>query len=536
MGANHIVKPLTAITAALLLLMVAMVVACAPQAQPEPRSDVSREDTLVLAGGQPNTLDPALSRTSRSHLYIAQIFSGLVRLDEGLRVVPDLAERWEVLDGGTRYIFHLRPDARFHDGRPVTARDVAFSLERAADPDTGSRTASTYLGDIVGVNAKLAGEARTISGLRVLDDLTVEIAIDGPKAYFLAKMTYSTASVVDIDNVASGPDWYRTPNGTGPFKLTIWEQDARLVLESNADFYRRSPQVGHVEFLFLAGVPIQLYERGQIDAAFVGGGSLERVLDPQSPLNAELHIYPELTIFYTGFNVTKPPFDDALVRRAFAMALDVDTLVADVRGGYEQRADGLLPPGIPGHTRGSPAIRYDPQEARRLLARSGYGGPQGLPPIVYTTSSQGGLDDTTAAIVDMWRRNLDVEVTVRQIPTTQYYERLDDEVDNLYEQGWIADYPDPENILDVLFHTGAANNVGSYSNPAVDAILESARTEQDVTRRLALYRQVNEMLLEDAAAIPLWYDRTYVLVKPYVTGFAITPQGLPTLELVRLER
>jgi ABC-type oligopeptide transport system substrate-binding subunit len=165
-----------------------------------------------------------------------------------------------------------------------------------------------------------------------------------------------------------------------------------------------------------------------------------------------------------------------------------------------------------------------------------YGGPQGLPPIVYTTSGQGGLGDTTAAIVDMWRRNLEVEVTVHQIPSRQYYERLDDEVDNIYEQGWIADYPDPENVLDVLFHTGTANNVGSYSNPAIDAVLESARTEQDVTHRLALYRKANEMLLEDAAAIPLWYDRTYVLVKPYVSGYSITAQGLPALEQVRLER
>ncbi len=524
------------ITASLLLLLIMVVVACVPQVQPEPPLVMSRENTLVLPASQPDTLDPAISHTSRSHQYVAHIFSGLVRLDENLRVVPDLAERWEVLDGGTRYIFNLRPDARFHNGRQVIARDVVFSLERAADPDTGSPTASTYLGDIVGVNAKLAGEARSISGLRILNDSTVEITIDGPKAYFLAKLTYSTAAVVDAENVAAGPDWYRRPNGTGPFKLMQWEQDKRLVLESNADFYRGAPQIRRVEFLFLAGVPVQLYEQGEIDIAFVGGESLERLLGPQSPLNSELNIYPELSIFYTGFNVTKPPFDDALVRRAFAMALDVDRLVADVRGGYEQRADGLLPPGIPGYMRGSPTIRYDPQEARRLLALSGYSGPQGLPPIVYTTSGQGGVDDTTAAIVDMWRQNLDVEVTVRQIPSTQYYERLEEEIDNLYEQGWIADYPDPENILDVLFHTGATNNAGSYSNPAIDAILESARTEQEVTRRLGLYRQVNEMLLEDAAAVPLWYDRTYVLVKPYVTGYSITPQGLPTLEQVRLER
>ena len=497
---------------------------------------VPRDESLVLADAEPITLDPATSQEAHSHQYVAQVFSGLVRLDENLRVAPDLAERWDVLDGGTRYVFHLRPGVRFHDGRRVTAQDVVFSLERATDQATGSTTAATYLRDIIGVREKLAGEAQRISGLRALDDATVEVLIDGPKAYFLAKLTYSVASVVDRENVTAGPDWYRRPNGTGPFKLKAWEEDQYLILERNGDFYREPPQVSYVVFRFLAGVPIRLYEQGEIDVAYVGTGSLERVLDPQSPLSQEINVYPELTIIYAGFDTARPPFDDPLVRRAFAMALDVDKLVEVVRQGYVQRASGFLPPGMPGYTPDAPGIPYDPPEARRLLEQSNYGGAGNLPPIVYTTSGQGGVGATLSAMVEMWRVNLGVEVSVHQIPSDVYFYRLDEEVDNLFDYGWIADYPDPENILDVLFHTGMANNVGSYSNPQVDAILEAARTEQDLDRRLALYRRAQETLLEDAAAIPLWYDSTYVLVKPYVKDYAITPQGLPTLERVRLER
>ncbi|MFC1935837.1 ABC transporter substrate-binding protein [Chloroflexota bacterium] len=496
---------------------------------------VPREGSLVLADAEPITLDPATSQEASSHQYVVQIFSGLVRLDDNLRVAPDLAERWDILDDGTRYVFHLRKEAKFHNGRRVTAQDVVFSLERATDPKTESRTAASYLGDIVGVKEKLAGEVQRISGIRAIDDATVEILIDGPKAYFLAKLTYSVASVVDRGNVTAGPDWYRRPNGTGPFRLKAWEKDQHLILESNRDFYRGAPQAKYVVFRFLAGVPIRMYEQGDIDVAYVGAGSLERVLDPQSPLNRELRVYPELTIFYTGFNTAKPPFDDALVRRAFAIALDVDKLVDVVHQGYVERANGFLPPGIPGYVPDSPGIHYDPAEARRLLAQSGYGGADDLPPIIYITSGQGVVGATLSAMVEMWRANLGVEVSVRQIPTEVYYYHLDEEVDNLFDYGWIADYPDPENILDVLFHTGTTNNTGAYSNPQVDAVLEAARTEQNVEQRLALYRQSQEMLLDDAAAIPLWHGTTYVLVKPYVSGYAITPQGLPTLEQVRLE-
>ena len=507
-----------------------------PTEVPFSLSDLPREATLMLSDGNPTTLDPALTMDSRSHRYVAHIFSGLVKLDADLRVVPDLAESWEVLDGGTRYVFQLRPEAAFHSGKLVTTQDVKDSLERATDPETGSETAQTYLGDILGVTRKLTGREQEISGVRVVDEQTIEILIDAPKPYVLAKLTYPVASVVDMDNVADGPEWFRSPNGTGPFKLKAWEDEQFLVLERNQDYYLGAPGVEFVAVRFLAGVPIRLYETDEIDAAAVGVSSLQRVLDPQEPLNQELQVFPELTIFFAGFNVSEPPFDDQSVRRAFALALDRERLVQVVLEDSVQSANGFLPPGIPGYIADFPGIPYDPEEARLLLANSEYGGPEGLPPIVYTTSGQGSADAVMEAIVDMWRTNLGVEVTVRQIESESYFDRIADEADNLFDYGWIADYPDPENILDILFHSQGANNTGKYTNDLVDTLLEGARVERVVRRRLDTYRQVQQLLLTDAAAIPLWYDRNYVLVKPYVKGYTITPQGIATLAEVRLER
>ena len=507
-----------------------------PTEVPFSLSDLPREATLMLSDVNPTTLDPALTMDSRSHRYVAHIFSGLVKLDADLRIVPDLAESWDVLDGGTRYVFHLRPEAAFHSGKVVTAQDVKDSLERATDPLTGSETAQTYLGDILGATRKLAGRAPEITGVRVVDEQTLEIVIDAPKPYVLAKLTYPVAAVVDMDNVAEGPEWFRSPNGTGPFKLKAWEDEQFLVLERNRDYYLGAPSVEFVAFRFLASVPIRLYETDEIDAAAVGISSLQRVLDPQDPLSRELQVFQELTIFLTGFNVSEPPFDDRLVRRAFALALDRERLVRVVLEDSVQRANGFLPPGMPGYIADFPGIPYDPEEARQLLASSEYGGPEELPPVVYTTSGQGSADAVIEAMVDMWRTNLGVEVTVRQIESESYFDRIADEVDNLFDYGWIADYPDPENVLDILFHSQGANNTGKYTNDLVDTLLEEARVERVVRRRLDTYRQVQQLLLTDAAAIPLWYDRNYVLVKPYVKGYALNPQGIPTLAEVRLER
>lgn len=176
---------------------------------PEPEAEVTptEESTLNLFGIDPLTLDPAVSGEMTSHQYIVQLFSGLVRLDDNLEPVPDIAQRWQVSDDGRTYTFYLRNDVRFHCGREVKAEDFKYSWERACDPDTCSLTAATYPGDIVGVREVLVGKTTEISGVRVIDDYTLEVTIDAPKSYFLSKLTYPTAFVVDRANVESGGGW-----------------------------------------------------------------------------------------------------------------------------------------------------------------------------------------------------------------------------------------------------------------------------------------------------------------------------------------
>lgn len=491
---------------------------------------------LNLYGIDPITLDPAVSGDALSHEYILQMFGGLVKLDESLVPVPDIAKKWEVNADGKTYTFYLRKDVEFHDGRQVTAEDFKYSWERAADPATGSLTAATYLGDIVGVAEVLAGQAEEISGVRVIDAYTLEVTIDAPKSYFLSKMTYPTAFVVDRANVAKGGEWWHEPNGTGPFKLREWQKNESLVLERNPNYYGEKAKVGSVDFQLWGGVPMNLYETNEIDVAGVSLIYIDKVTDKAGHFYQDLKVVSELSFSYIGFDTTRPPFDDANLRRAFTQAIDKDKLVSLVFRDMVGRADGILPPGMPGFNENLSGLGFDVNKARELIAASGYGSVENLPPITITTSGWGGLiSGSLEAIIQEWRQNLGVEVTVRQLEPQRFLYHLKEEKDEMFYMGWIADYPHPQNFLDILFRSGADNNAGEYSNPAVDALLDRANVELDSELSLSLYQQAEQLLVADAASIPLWFGENYLLVKPYVSGYDLTPMGYAVLSKVSVK-
>lgn len=495
-----------------------------------------REATLNLYGIDPITLDPAVSGEMLSHEYIQQVFGGLVRLDDNLEPAPNIAQKWEVSDDGRAYTFYLRQDVKFHDGREVTVEDFKYSLERACDPATGSLTAPTYLGDIVGVKEVITGQAEEISGVRVIDDYTLQITIDAPKSYFLAKLTYPVAFVVDRNEVESGGEWWRQPNGTGPFQLKEWQKENLLVMEKNEHYYGEKAKVGSVVFQLWGGVPMNMYETGEIDVTDVNINYVDKVTDKVGPFYRELEIVPELSFSYIGFNHTKPPFDDVNLRRAFSQAIDKDKLVALVFKDMMQRADGILPPGIPGFNEDLSGLDFNVSKAKELIADSKYGSVEGLPPITITTMGWGGLvSQGLEAIIHEWRKNLGVEVKVRQLEPQRFLYYIRQEKDEMYFLGWVADYPHPQDFLELLFRTGEENNAGEYSNAEVDALLERAGRELDYDLSLALYQEVEEKLVEDAACIPLWFPRNYILVKPYVSGYDLTPMGFAMLNKVSVK-
>ena len=496
---------------------------------------VDRQNALFLVGGQPRTLDPATIRTSAGG-PVGAIFSGLVTLDADLQVRPELAADWEVSEDGTVYTFHLRPDAVFHDGRPVSADDVIYSWERAADPDTGSGTAQTYLSDIVGVKEMLEGRADHITGLRSIDDHTLEVRIDAPKIYFLSKLTYPVAFVVDGDNV-SQPDWEHMPNGTGPFILQEWEDDEILLLARNERYYQEPPAIGHVVYLMGAGIPLTMYEKDEIDLVGTGGSTLERVQDPNNPMFPDLRIGVDLCTSYIGFNNQKPPFDDPLVRLAFSYALDQQRLIDGLYKGNALPAIGPLPPGMPGYTGDLDAPGYDPDKARALLAQAGYPDPSAFPTVKFTTSGYGAVGGLVTAVITMWQEELGVTIEPVLLDPFNYLDELyDGNAGNIFSHGWCADYPDPENFLDILFKSDSNQNLEGYRNVAVDDLLLRARTESDVAERMALYAQIEQMIVADAPAVFLTHSFSAVLVKPRLQNYVLTPMGVAQWHRVSLDQ
>jgi oligopeptide transport system substrate-binding protein len=489
---------------------------------------VNRNQALFLEGSEstnPHDYDPATTHGSGDKL----VFSGLVSLDPRLNLTPELAENWDVSPDGTVYTFHLRTNAKFHDGRPVTAQDVIYSWERAALPATASDTVLTYLGDIVGVADVNAGKADHISGLKALDDHTLQVTIDAPKVYFLYKLTMPVAFVLDQKNVESGSEWYRTPNGTGPYKLTRWDSFKLMIYQANPDFYLGEPSIPQIVVEIYTGVGIRLYETGDIDITDVSSSDVQTVLDPTNPLHADLHTDVSLCTNYVTFDVTQPPFDDVKVRQAFTMAFDRQKFIDVVNNGVGVLAKGLYPPALPGYNLDLQGLPYDPARARQLLAESKYGGPQGLPPIIYTSAGIGeNTSPDVSAMAQMWEQNLGVKITIENLDPNNYYDLLyAGQHGQLFSGGWCADYPDPQNFADVLFHTGAQQNTGHYSNPQVDALLDQASVEKDVSQRIQLYQQAEQILVQDAAALFTMHDVSYVLVKPYVKGYVLTPITIP---------
>ena len=496
---------------------------------------VSHDRAFIMPLGEPEIMDPALVREVTSHFFVSNVFSGLVRFNENLSVVPDLAEGWEVDETGTVYTFTLREGITFHDGHPITADDFKYSIERAADPELHSDTVSLYLGDIVGMHEKLEGEADEVSGVEVVDSRTLRITTDLPSITFLAKLTYPVSAVVDRRAVEElGEQWWMSEdiNGSGPYRLERWEPGYVVVLRRYDDYHTPA----NLEYLvsprrLLPGAsPVDMYLGEAWDAVYVGLRSLDFVREhPQ--LGQQLHEFDQLTSYFVEMDGTRPPFDDPKVRRAFAMSLDRERLIEETLDGNATFANGLLPPRLPGFNESLRGIPYDPEMARQLLAESQYA--EDLPEIIFTAADYGsGPSSLVQFMVDSWNENLGVEVRIDLVDPDAYFYDLENVGEHLYTSAWVADYPDPENFLDLLLHSEAHD--ARYINKEFDLLVEEARTKGGTEARLALYREAEQLLMDDAGIIPLYHVQDFVLVRPHVTGFRMLPVGQPDLSGIKL--
>jgi ABC-type transport system substrate-binding protein len=520
-----------------------------PAETPEGQLDTSAPppstgQVLNVPGGDPPTLDPHLSGDATSAEYIVELFSGLVTFDQELNIVPDLAESWELSNNDTVYTFSLRQNAHFHNGKPVRAQDFKWSLERACAPATRSTTADTYLGDIVGCQDKLRGRADEVAGVEVIDDYTLQITIDGPRAYFLSKLTYPTAFVLDQENVErGGRTWTDQPNGTGPFKLAEFRFGELIVLERNEDYYRDpKPQLERINFFLAGGSRMVMYEQGQLDMTAVGLNDIERVTDPTNPLNQELRIVESMGIFYIGLNVNQPPFDDVKVRQAFNYALDRERIIDVVYKKTVPVAWGIVPPTMPNYE--NPDLKplsFDLEKAQQLIAESKYGDASEFPDLTFHVLGAGGATGRLIeATVASYEETLGVQIEVQQTDWATFLSDLDrpDNPNQMWggEAGWIADYPDPHDFLDILFRCNSLQNHTRYCSPDVDELLDQAALEEDPAQREALYRQVEQTVIDDAPWVPLFFGVDYWLVKPYVKNVYLPPLVKPRFQYYTMDR
>ncbi len=493
---------------------------------------------LRLASGDPITLDPAQATDAASAEYIVEVFSGLMTIDRDLNVVPDMAESVDVSQDGKVYTFRLRDNVTFHNGRRVTASDVKFSIERASSRELQSAVGLAYLGDIVGAREHFFGTAKDVKGVEVVDERTVRFTLDAPKPYFLAKLTYPTAFVVDKEQVESNPrNWTRKPNGTGPYKVREWRVNERLILDANDRFYMGAPKVKEVLYALAGGSVLTRFENKEIDIAGVSVQDIDRARDPNSDLGKLYKTFPEFSISYIAFNVQTPPFDDVNVRRAFALAIDRKRVAEVTFNNMLTPATGVLPPQLPGFTATDKTYQFNPDAAREALAKSKYGSADKLPPVAITevgAGAEGRVD--TQAFLEQWRTILGVRVEIRQSDPAAF---LSDQAAGrlqMFNSGWIMDYPDPEDVLDLKFHGDSQLNDLKYKNPAVDELLDKARVERDPQRRIALYQDAEKQIVEDAVWIPLYFANAHVVINSAVKGWFEPPMVIPRLRFIEVTR
>jgi ABC-type oligopeptide transport system substrate-binding subunit len=281
--------------------------------------------------------------------------------------------------------------------------------------------------------------------------------------------------------------------------------------------------------------PLKYYEEGEIDIAdWFSKDEANKVLDDSYPLYNDVKSAPSMCTSLLQMNNTIPPMDDPNVRKAFALAIDRQRLIEQFGGRNYQLAESILPPAMPGFSADLKADSFDAMTAKEALKASLYGTK--LPKIVLNESGYANQpSDYAKAIVAMWQKNLGVNVEIEYLDPSEYSKAARQQHGQMVLYGWCADYPDPQNFLDILYHTGSDYNVSGYTNPDVDMLLEQARVDSDPAKRLELYQQVEKMLLGDYAAVPLDTDINTIMVKPKVKGVILSPSYSRYLDLVWLE-
>ncbi len=515
---------------------------------------VSKKDKKIFHYNEHSgisSLDPAFAKAQATMWPAHQLFNTLVEVDDSLRIVPSLAKSWDISEDRLSYIFHLRDDVFFHDdeafengkGRRLTAHDIVYSLGRIIDRNTASPGAWIFNGKVDPGDPFIA-----------IDDTTFRLKLISPYNPILGILSMQYCSIVAKEAVEKyGNNFRRHPVGTGPFRFVAWEEGQALVLAKN-DHYFEFDSLGN-RLPYLDGIKISFYDSKATEFLMFRQGKLDFINDIDASFKDEiltkkgtlredwenkvrLSVHPYLNVEYLGILVDtnnvlvkNSPVAMKKVRQAINYGFDRRKMILYLRNSLGTPAEsGFVPKGLPSFNEQSvKGYHYDPAKSRQLLAEAGFPNGKGLPVIKLLTIA---LYSDMGDFIAKQLGDIGIPVQVETVQKALLLDMTSNSRALFFRGSWIADYPDAENYLSVFYSRNPAPpNYTRYNNPKFDALFEKALVEENDSARYKLYQQADQLVLEDAPVVPLWYDKAIHLVNPDVKGF--DPNALNLLELRR---
>ncbi len=472
-------------------------------------------------------LDPATVTDNNTSIILSMVYSGLVKSNSNLLIMPDQAT-WNISPDNKVYTFYLQPGIRFADGTPITAQTYVYSLTRALLPNVQSTTASFYEQNILGANDVARGKTKTLVGVKALNPLTLQITLTRSTPYFLQVLTNPVFFPVNkqlIDQYGEGK-WtdYVVGNGigSGPFMIKSWQHSVKMVLVPNPYYYGAWTKLTQVNMIFVndQGTAFTTYRAGQYDFAW-NLTATDQVPAQNLPGFTRM---PQLETDVLFFNVSTPPFDNAIIRQAFAYAIDKQSLAHNVFNDSVIPAPTIIPPGMAGYQPNYQGIPFNPALAKTLL-QSVYPDITTMPQITFSYPSSELSAQEVAVLQQMWQNTFGITVTMRSVEPNAYNdEMLKHQIQFGFYQ-WNADYADPYDGLALYLLSTASNNYGDWSNSTFDQLIKlTDKTSGDV--RLTLFDQAEQVAIQDVGWLPLDHDTLAAVIPPWVHGISLNANGL----------
>ncbi len=482
-------------------------------------------------GADPNDLDPQIVSTNQAAAISMALGEGLTSYHpKDLHPVPGVAESWEVSPDGLAYTFHLRANAKWSNGDPVTADDFVFSAHRILSPAFAGEFACMFF-PVRGAEDYGTGRMKDFAqvGVRALDQRTLRYELRQPAPYFLTLVAHWSWYPVHPPTILKfgrldepGTAWTRPGKfvSNGPFALAAWRPGDGAVVKRNPHYWDAARvRLQEIDFHFIDSPETE-------ERAFRNGQLHVTVLLPRSKIetyraqtDSPLRTVPVYETDMIQLNLQRPPLDNPLVRQALSLAIDRTALGAQVLHDGARPATSLLPDDAQGYTyRGEPRLRFDPAEARRLLAAAGYADGRNFPKLEISCPNDGVGIMVGEALQQMWRQHLGLEIALLGQERRVFVDNLHGHRYTLAFSGWIGDYLDPMSFLDVFLATSGHNDPG-YINPDYDRLIAAAAGTADPVQRYAVFSQAESQLMRDLPILPLYHRPNLHLVHPAVHGF-----------------